>query len=702
MKVYGQLERAQIEVLAADPTGADLVAGRMWFRSDTLRFKVYDGAAVKEFVDLIEAQTLQNKILESAQLNTPTIQGATTYNELGSTPANPAAGNHKIYYKNDGKLYTLDSAGNEVEIGSGSGSSGKNYFDDTSANIDNTVGSWLTDDGVGGAAVGLTLAVTTAAGELLAGAGSLKLTKDAANRSAEFIKVASETIDPVDRGRALYGSFEFNPITGYVSSDLIWEVYDVTNAAVLYSGVAEDLELLNSRGRFNWVTHLEDTTAQVEFRLRMNNANTNSFEVSLDEFKFGPTATLESNFYQRQEVIDLTGSGSFTGGSIRVSRTGNIVMVDGVTNPTFASASNVSSATGLIPVWARPPEGTLNITSMSGASVTYIYIQSNGTLSFQFRDWTGALVAQTSTSNLTGATTAVQDDVNNMVNNNELSLQTFRCSVRLSADQNVTSAASTVVAFDTVEFDPFGAFASGPSEITVPKTGYYRVKSIINVSGATADEQWVMRIGINDAEEFRAVDRSPASDVAFYLDKTLYLQQGDRVEVQTDSTADTSYSIRGGAADSFLQVESVPDYTVLGAVKERNKVQTKLLTTNIQSDITITDLTCSNLVIGKWYEVTGQYRFILDVVASDDDVYITATHNGVIVDEKRARIRENTDTLDDAVTYGVAFKFQATATTLTFATTSATVNSYVAGAANRAQTYIQIEERNDLVETSDF
>jgi len=34
-----------------------------------------------------------------------------------ATPANPAAGYNKLYFKNDDKLYKLDSAGNEVEIG---------------------------------------------------------------------------------------------------------------------------------------------------------------------------------------------------------------------------------------------------------------------------------------------------------------------------------------------------------------------------------------------------------------------------------------------------------------------------------------------------------------------------------------------------------------------------------------------------------
>ena len=39
--------------------------------------------------------------------------------EQASSPANPSAGDKKFYAKNDGKIYTLDSSGSEVEVGSG-------------------------------------------------------------------------------------------------------------------------------------------------------------------------------------------------------------------------------------------------------------------------------------------------------------------------------------------------------------------------------------------------------------------------------------------------------------------------------------------------------------------------------------------------------------------------------------------------------
>ena len=59
---------------------------------------------------------------DTQDLSNKTITDALTLEEQASTPSNPAVGDKKLYAKNDGKVYTLDSAGNEVEVGAGGGS----------------------------------------------------------------------------------------------------------------------------------------------------------------------------------------------------------------------------------------------------------------------------------------------------------------------------------------------------------------------------------------------------------------------------------------------------------------------------------------------------------------------------------------------------------------------------------------------------
>jgi hypothetical protein len=57
-------------------------------------------------VGLSDTQSLSNK----------SISDALTFAEI-ATPANPAANKHKVYFKADGTMYTLNSAGTEVAVG---------------------------------------------------------------------------------------------------------------------------------------------------------------------------------------------------------------------------------------------------------------------------------------------------------------------------------------------------------------------------------------------------------------------------------------------------------------------------------------------------------------------------------------------------------------------------------------------------------
>lgn len=88
-------------------------------------------------------ETLTNKTLTSPQLNTPRTD-VVAFDGQAATPANPAAGDFKIYVKDStGLPYILNSAGLETEIGaSGGGAGGINYIDNPDAE-DDTVG-WTT------------------------------------------------------------------------------------------------------------------------------------------------------------------------------------------------------------------------------------------------------------------------------------------------------------------------------------------------------------------------------------------------------------------------------------------------------------------------------------------------------------------------------------------------------------------------------
>jgi len=82
MHVNGQLTKAVIERVIADPAPLVTTIGRMVYRTDTQTFKVQNTATTwQEFVDLSSAQTLQNKILSN-----PVLTGPVQYQILADTP----------------------------------------------------------------------------------------------------------------------------------------------------------------------------------------------------------------------------------------------------------------------------------------------------------------------------------------------------------------------------------------------------------------------------------------------------------------------------------------------------------------------------------------------------------------------------------------------------------------------------------------
>lgn len=136
MKVYSQLERAQLENLGADPAAA--TEGRIWWRTDTDKVKVDTGAAILELVDLSSAQTLS---------------GAKTFSSTAgmllaeiATPATPASGFGALYFKSDGNVYKKDDAGVEVQLSALSFTQGAVVFGSgTGVTVDAT--NFFYDDG---------------------------------------------------------------------------------------------------------------------------------------------------------------------------------------------------------------------------------------------------------------------------------------------------------------------------------------------------------------------------------------------------------------------------------------------------------------------------------------------------------------------------------------------------------------------------
>ena len=77
MKVYGELETAQLEALSADPANAP--RGRIYLNTSTGKFVYYDGSAWRTVVDLDGTQTLTNKTLTSPTIDSGTFSTTATF-----------------------------------------------------------------------------------------------------------------------------------------------------------------------------------------------------------------------------------------------------------------------------------------------------------------------------------------------------------------------------------------------------------------------------------------------------------------------------------------------------------------------------------------------------------------------------------------------------------------------------------------------
>jgi len=168
-----------------------------------------------------DTQTLTNKTLTDPKINV--IVGA----EQSSTPSNPSSGDRKLYFKNDGKLYQLNSSGIEVEVGAGN----------TSLNtIFQLIGTesltdWSTGDNatfLGGGTLAGTFAKETSAP--LNGISSYKYTQ-AASSLDDYLASPVQSVPSKFRGQTVFFTFSYK--YDGANTDIQPVIYDVTNAAII-------------------------------------------------------------------------------------------------------------------------------------------------------------------------------------------------------------------------------------------------------------------------------------------------------------------------------------------------------------------------------------------------------------------------------------------------------------------------------------
>jgi hypothetical protein len=271
--------------------------------------------------------------------------------ELSSTPATPSSGYKKLYAKNDGKVYTKDSAGNEVEVGSGGGGGGINYI----TNPDAETGTTDWSSYANAAALPPTSALsgsltsgntfTASASSPIRGTKSFLYTKGAGASQGNGVAF-DFTIDAADKSKRLSVSFDYSEAdvsgTAYASGDLAVYILDVTNSTLIYPSVTS---IPPTSGTITNFQVYFNATTSVSYRLYIHQATTTTglFNFKFDNVKVGPgDSVVQMAPLGDVDVsgITYTAFGSPTVTTIAGSRRSNMVIVRGTFTCTDGTATS--------------------------------------------------------------------------------------------------------------------------------------------------------------------------------------------------------------------------------------------------------------------------------------------------------------------------------------------------------------------------
>jgi hypothetical protein len=97
----------------------------------------------------------------------------------------------------------------------------------------------------------------------------------------------------------------------------------------------------------------------------------------------------------QQTTLDATGSGSFTGGTVKIVRVDDQVTISLDADLTHASSSNPASATNFLPSWATPSNSRINVYDSDATAIQRVLILSTGQLVTEYRNYSGTVTNKT-------------------------------------------------------------------------------------------------------------------------------------------------------------------------------------------------------------------------------------------------------------------------------------------------------------------
>lgn len=308
---------------------------------------------------LISDSTTSGYVIQSRgiEIINPGDVQVLTWDDQASTPANPATGFFKTYFKTDGILYKLDSAGTETAIGAGVSwlnlmaldTAANNWAVTKSNNIDaeNTLGDWIAyADAAGTSPVDMTggapnTTITRDITNKINGKASFKITvSSGATRQGEGVSCLVN-IPTAYRGRTLTFKFSFTVTGTLTEDDFRLFAYDVTNSQVITPFTSG--KILGAKGMALATITIPTTTAQLRVGIHIARAvNTGAVDIYFDDVQLTPDSTpigIAGSDTSQGLTFTAVGWGTLASNEINSRRSGDRLIAQGQITTGTVSAS---------------------------------------------------------------------------------------------------------------------------------------------------------------------------------------------------------------------------------------------------------------------------------------------------------------------------------------------------------------------------
>jgi len=527
------------------------------------------------------------------------------------------------------------------------------------------------------------LSISAVSSGQLAGSYSLSYASSAATTQGNMLASDAFYIDTEDQAKVLTWKFYYkaqtNPTnanwSGTSSNSFGVAVYDVTNSAWLPTTAAFGMTQNSGVGYATGTFQTATTTTQLRFVVYNVNATSGAITVYFDDFSvgpqtapFGPVITDATSYSPTYSAGfgTVTNSqawwarhgdkmrlwGSFTAGTVAGS-VATISIPSGYTVDTnkVPSTANANSVSG----WWINNNTTANtqkqgdIVVAGNGTVLQLSVAEYVTSLNAFNNQNGTTVGATGNAFSFWAEIPITGWSSNVQMSSDTDTRVVAAKISSSTGGSYTSGNTTIVPYNTINFDTHGGMSTSNHNYTVPVSGYYRVTGSALIDGVTYTTANVTAISafVNGSLVVRLCTMPNAATNINLIPQgsaLLQLNAGDVVDIRYSSTVTGSPTFDTGAQFVYFEMERVSGPSVIAATESVNMRYHASTTTVTGTAGAVTfstkDYDTHNAYSGSTYTVpvSGKYQVnsaieVLGTFATGNNIVISIYKNGSVYSE---------------------------------------------------------------------